>query len=170
MYQVYGQLFYAFCALLASPTPSTHFASWFPGPRTTFRFPLRLLPLRTATVAVTTLVAMAALPFFHSIVGFNGAISFRPLTVYCPIRTYMVQTKVTTGCPKWWLLQCFSILCLLVTVVATVGSVADIVQSLKRVRKTVCPTKNVRQECESNGIFLFTTWIDYSDIIPPCSC
>ncbi|KAL5982930.1 hypothetical protein ACLOJK_017009 [Asimina triloba] len=138
-YQVYGQPFYAFCEKwLLKKWPSARFLHnvhsfrlVVPRP-TTFRFTLCKLLLRTIIVAVTTLVSVA-LPFFNSIVGFNGAISFWPLTVYFPIRMYMVQTKVTIGCPKWWFLQCFSIVCLLVTVVATVGSVADIVQNLKHV-------------------------------------
>lgn len=86
--------------------------------------------LRAAMVVVTTLVAMLV-PFFNAVLGLLGASSFWPLTVYFPVSMHMTQTKVARGTPKWVFLHGLSSVCLLVSLFACMGSVADIVASLK---------------------------------------
>ncbi|EMS51955.1 hypothetical protein TRIUR3_24618 [Triticum urartu] len=68
--------------------------------------PLRLT-WRTAYVCVTTAVAMA-MPFFGSVVGLIGAISFWPLTVYFPVSMYIAQRRVPRGSTRWMFLQALS--------------------------------------------------------------
>uniref|UniRef100_A0ACD5V5D7 Uncharacterized protein n=1 Tax=Avena sativa TaxID=4498 RepID=A0ACD5V5D7_AVESA len=92
--------------------------------------PLRLT-WRTAYVCVTTAVSML-MPFFGSVVGLIGAISFWPLTVYFPVEMYMAQHRVPRGSTKWLCLQALSAVCLLVTVVAAAGSIADVLAEFKK--------------------------------------
>ncbi|KAF8701352.1 hypothetical protein HU200_033682 [Digitaria exilis] len=91
--------------------------------------PIRLV-WRTTYVCVTTAVAML-LPFFGSVVGFIGAVSFWPLTVYFPVAMYMAQRKVKRGSTRWLLLHALSAGCLVVSVAAAAGSIAGIVEELK---------------------------------------
>ncbi|MQL78266.1 hypothetical protein Taro_010699 [Colocasia esculenta] len=86
--------------------------------------------LRAGMVVVTTLVAMLV-PFFNAVLGLLGASSFWPLTVYFPVSMHMTQTKVRRGSPKWIFLHGLSVVCLFVSIIACVGSVADIAESLK---------------------------------------
>ncbi|KAF8654951.1 hypothetical protein HU200_061383 [Digitaria exilis] len=85
---------------------------------------------RTTYVCVTTAVAML-LPFFGSVVGFIGAVSFWPLTVYFPVAMYIAQRKVKRGSTRWLLLHGLSAGCLVVSVAAAAGSIAGIVEELK---------------------------------------
>ncbi|KAG8054521.1 hypothetical protein GUJ93_ZPchr0001g32925 [Zizania palustris] len=85
--------------------------------------------LRTVIVVVTTVVAMM-IPFFNAVLGLLGAFSFWPLTVYFPISMHIAQEKITGG-RRWYLLQCLSMVCLTISVAVGVGSVTDIVNSLK---------------------------------------
>ncbi|XP_051217963.1 amino acid permease 3 [Lolium perenne] len=91
--------------------------------------PLRLT-WRTAYVCVTTAVSMS-MPFFGSVVGLIGAISFWPLTVYFPIEMYMAQHRLPRGSTKWLFLQALSAVCLIVSVAAAAGSVADVVAEFR---------------------------------------
>nr|CAB3480527.1 unnamed protein product [Digitaria exilis] len=91
--------------------------------------PIRLV-WRTTYVCVTTAVAML-LPFFGSVVGFIGAVSFWPLTVYFPVAMYIAQRKVKRGSTRWLLLHGLSAGCLVVSVAAAAGSIAGIVEELK---------------------------------------
>ncbi|XP_044966979.1 amino acid permease 3-like [Hordeum vulgare subsp. vulgare] len=91
--------------------------------------PLRLT-WRTAYVCVTTAVAMA-MPFFGSVVGLIGSISFWPLTVYFPVEMYIAQRRVPRGSTRWLFLQALSAVCLLVSLVAAAGSVADVAAEFK---------------------------------------
>ncbi|CAM0884994.1 unnamed protein product [Alopecurus aequalis] len=86
--------------------------------------PLKLT-WRTAYVCVTTVVSML-MPFFGSVVGLIGAISFWPLTVYFPVEMYMAQYQVPPGSTRWLFLRALSVVCLLVSVAATAGSLADV--------------------------------------------
>ncbi|KQJ83307.1 amino acid permease 3 [Brachypodium distachyon] len=91
--------------------------------------PLRLT-WRTAYVCVTTAVSML-MPFFGSVVGLIGAISFWPLTVYFPVEMYIAQRGVARGSRTWIFLQTLSAVCLLVSLAAAAGSVADVVAAFK---------------------------------------
>lgn len=95
-----------------------------------FQFtPSRLL-LRTGFVIFTTLVAMM-FPFFNAILGLLGSISFWPLTVYFPLNMYMVQANIKRGDSTWIMFQVLSLLCLVVSLVSAIGSVADMLERLK---------------------------------------
>ncbi|XP_008802898.1 amino acid permease 8-like [Phoenix dactylifera] len=138
-YQVYGQpIFAKYEEWLAKKWPeSAFFHNVYTIPLSfskgwTFRFTPCKLVLRSGFVVLTTLIALM-LPFFNAIVGLLGAISFWPLTVYYPATCYMAQAKIKRGELKWVVLQCMSMVALLVSLLAAVGSVADIAQRLKHV-------------------------------------
>ncbi|GAU14958.1 hypothetical protein TSUD_47530 [Trifolium subterraneum] len=65
------------------------------------------------------------------IVGLLGALSFFPLTVYFPIEMYLVQAKIPKYSPTWIGMKFLSVFCLLVSLVAAVGSVEGIITDLK---------------------------------------
>ncbi|EEC81839.1 hypothetical protein OsI_25597 [Oryza sativa Indica Group] len=88
------------------------------------------LTWRTAFVCATTVVSML-LPFFGDVVGLLGAVSFWPLTVYFPVEMYIAQRGVRRGSARWLCLKVLSAACLVVSVVAAAGSIADVVDALK---------------------------------------
>uniref|UniRef100_A0A0E0DFK3 Amino acid transporter transmembrane domain-containing protein n=1 Tax=Oryza meridionalis TaxID=40149 RepID=A0A0E0DFK3_9ORYZ len=88
------------------------------------------LAWRTAFVCVTT-VASTLLPFFGSMVGLIGAASFWPLTVYFPVEMYIAQRRVPRGSAQWLSLQALSAGCLVVSVAASAGSIAGVVEAFK---------------------------------------
>ena len=96
------------------------------------RFTLCKLVVRTAFVAATTVVSLM-LPFFNAVLGLLGAIAFWPLTVYLPVTMYIAQAKVAPGSRKWVALQALNVGALVVSLLAAVGSVADMVQRLGHV-------------------------------------
>lgn len=85
---------------------------------------------RSLFVVFTTIVAML-LPFFNDIVGLLGAIAFWPLTVYFPVAMHISQTRLKSWTPKWLALQALSVICLLISLAAGIGSVAGLVEDLK---------------------------------------
>uniref|UniRef100_A0ACD5XCE0 Uncharacterized protein n=1 Tax=Avena sativa TaxID=4498 RepID=A0ACD5XCE0_AVESA len=136
-YQVYAQpVFACYEKWLRSRYPESAFfhreyALRLPGGRA-MRFTMCKLVLRTAFVATTTIVSLM-LPFFNAILGLLGAAAFWPLTVYFPVTMYITQAKVPRGSRKWLALQALNVGALLVSLLAAVGSVADIVQRLGHV-------------------------------------
>ncbi|WOL17905.1 amino acid permease 8 [Canna indica] len=138
-YQVYAQPIYGkYEAWLAKKWPGSAFFNKVytieipPLKGREIRFTMCKLILRTIIVIVTTVISLM-LPFFNSIMGLIGALGFWPSTVYYPITVYMVQAKIKRGQQKWVALQCLSIATLVVSVLAAIGSVVGIVQSLKHV-------------------------------------
>ncbi|ERN20020.1 amino acid permease 6 [Amborella trichopoda] len=99
-------------------------------PSTSFNFTLSKLISRTLLVIIVTLVAMT-FPFFNAVNGLIGAIAFWPLQVYFPTTMYISQMKVKKGTQKWIFLKTLSVCCFFVSLIAVVGSVAGIVDSLK---------------------------------------
>ncbi|KAK1265880.1 Amino acid permease 1 [Acorus gramineus] len=95
-----------------------------------FQFTLCRLLVRPAFVVFTTIIAMM-FPFFNAIVGLLGSIAFWPLTVYLPVSMYMAQAKIKRGSHKWLVLQGLSVVSLIVSLIAAVGSFADIADRLK---------------------------------------
>ncbi|KAK2632317.1 hypothetical protein EUGRSUZ_L01721 [Eucalyptus grandis] len=89
---------------------------------------------RTVFVIATTVTSML-LPFSINIIGLLGALNFWLLTVYFPVEMYIKRKNI----PKWStecvLLHILSVACFIVSVAATVGSVAGFVHDLKS-RKT----------------------------------
>ena len=96
------------------------------------RFTMCKLVVRTAFVAATTVVSLV-LPFFNAVLGLLGAIAFWPLTVYFPVTMYIAQAKVAPGSRKWVALQALNVGALVVSLLAAVGSVSDMVQRLGHV-------------------------------------
>lgn len=82
-------------------------------------------------VVFTTILAML-LPFFNDIVGLLGALAFWPLTVYYPIAMHISQKNLKRWTPKWIGLQGLNVGCFLVSFVAALGSIAGIVEDLKK--------------------------------------
>ncbi|KAH0845168.1 LOW QUALITY PROTEIN: hypothetical protein HID58_091939 [Brassica napus] len=68
---------------------------------------------------------------FNDVVGILGALGFWPLTVYFPVEMYIKQRKVERWSMKWVCLKMLSGGCLVISVVAGVGSVAGVMLDLK---------------------------------------
>lgn len=79
---------------------------------------------------LTTLIAML-MPFFNDVVGILGAFGFWPLTVYFPIDMYISQKKIGRWTSRWLGLQLLSASCLIISLLAAVGSMAGVVLDLK---------------------------------------
>jgi amino acid permease len=129
-YQVFCQPIFAFVERRAAAAwPDSAFVSQElrVGP---FAVSVFRLTWRSSFVCLTTVVAML-LPFFGNVVGFLGAVSFWPLTVYFPVEMYIKQRRVPRGSTKWICLQTLSVSCLLVSVAAAAGSIADVIDALK---------------------------------------
>ncbi|CAL9043471.1 unnamed protein product [Musa banksii] len=138
-YQVYGQPIYAkYEGWLAKKWPESVFFHHV----YTLQLPLLKgqalqftpckLVFRTVFVVVTTVISLM-LPFFNAILGLLGAVAFWPLTVYYPVTVYMAQAKIKRGEWTWVILQCLSMAALVVSLLAAIGSVADIAQRFKHV-------------------------------------
>ncbi|OVA19702.1 Amino acid transporter [Macleaya cordata] len=132
-YQVYSQPVFAFTeGWLAEKFPNSGFIN----KSYTIRVPLlpalnlNLLRLcsRTAYVISTTGIAML-FPYFNQVLGVLGSLTFWPLAIYFPVEMYFVQRKVGAWTQKWVILQIFSLVCLLVTMVALVGSIEGIISA-----------------------------------------
>ncbi|KAL3619558.1 Amino acid permease 6 [Castilleja foliolosa] len=86
---------------------------------------------RTAYVVLTAVVAMI-FPFFNGFVGLIGAASFYPLTVYFPIEMYIAQAKIPRFSFTWTWLKILSWACLVVSLVAAVGSIQGLVHDVRK--------------------------------------
>ncbi|XP_027341307.1 amino acid permease 4-like [Abrus precatorius] len=132
-YQVFSQPIFAFVEQGVKQRWSNidkEFKIPIPG-FTPYKLNLFRLVWRTMFVILTTVISML-LPFFNDIVGVIGALGFWPLTVYFPLEMYISQKKISKWSNKWICLQIFSMACLLVSVVAAVGSVAGVMLDLKK--------------------------------------
>ncbi|XP_078167484.1 amino acid permease 4-like [Carex rostrata] len=85
---------------------------------------------RTVFVITTTVISML-MPFFSDVVGILGAFGFWPLTVYFPVEMYIVHKKIKKWSTRWIAMQLLSFMCLVVSVAAAFGSVAEMVLDLK---------------------------------------
>ncbi|KAM0877988.1 hypothetical protein ACQ4PT_035169 [Festuca glaucescens] len=117
-YQVITQPIFAYVELRAAAAwPDSAFVATKEVTLWPTRLRVAVCPLRltwlTAYVCVTTAVSMS-MPFFGSVVGLIGAISFWPLTVYFPVEMYMAQHRLPRGSTKWLFLQALSAVCLIV--------------------------------------------------------
>lgn len=84
------------------------------------------LCFRTVYVVSTTGIAML-FPYFNQVLGVLGALNFWPLAIYFPVQMYCVQKKIGAWTKKWIVLQTFSFVCFLVTVVGVIGSVEGLI-------------------------------------------
>ncbi|KAL1214197.1 Amino acid permease 8 [Cardamine amara subsp. amara] len=85
---------------------------------------------RTIYVIMATIVAMI-FPFFNAILGLLGALGFWPLTVYFPVSMHIVQTKVKKYSPRWLALQLLVLVCLVVSVLAAIGSIVGLINRVR---------------------------------------
>jgi hypothetical protein len=58
-----------------------------------------------------------------------GAVNFWPLAIYFPVEMYFVQRKIGAWSRKWVVFQTFSGFCLIVSIVALIGSVVGLVKA-----------------------------------------
>ncbi|CAK8573804.1 unnamed protein product [Lathyrus sativus] len=84
---------------------------------------------RTMYVIIVTLLAIV-FPFFNSVVGLLGAMSFFPLTVYFPTEMYLKRAKVPQYSSLWIGMKLLSLFCLIITLIAAVASVQGIISEL----------------------------------------
>ncbi|CAK9157833.1 unnamed protein product [Ilex paraguariensis] len=126
-YQVFSQPFFAIVdKWFGEKFPDSDFINshytlklpWLP----TLKLNLFRLCFRTAYVASTTAIAMI-FPYFNQVLGVLGALNFWPLSIYFPVEMYCVQRNIRAWTSKWIVLQIFSIVCLLVTMIALIGSI-----------------------------------------------
>uniref|UniRef100_A0A7N0ZW11 Amino acid transporter transmembrane domain-containing protein n=1 Tax=Kalanchoe fedtschenkoi TaxID=63787 RepID=A0A7N0ZW11_KALFE len=94
-----------------------------------FSVSLFRLAWRTAYVVVTSVLAMM-FPFFNEVLGLIGATAFWPLTVYFPVEMYIAQAKVPRFSSTWVWLKILSWCCLVVSLLAAVGSIQGLVKSV----------------------------------------
>ncbi|TYG86687.1 hypothetical protein ES288_A13G153300v1 [Gossypium darwinii] len=132
-YQIFGQPVFAFAERwFINRFPNSWFVNnyytnkhrWFPS----FQInPLKIC-FRTAYVATTTAIAMM-FPYFNQVLGVLGALNFWPLAIYFPVEMCIVQKKIQSWTRKWVVLKSFSFVCLLVTIVAFIGSIQGLINA-----------------------------------------
>ncbi|XP_028552692.1 probable amino acid permease 7 isoform X2 [Dendrobium catenatum] len=126
-YQVFCQPIFAFIERwLAKKYPSSSFVNdfytiqlWFLPP---YKINLFRICFRTLYVVSTTTLAIA-FPYFNQVLALLGAFNFWPLAIYFPVEMYCVQRNIAPWTSKWILLQVFSVVCLLVSIFASIGSI-----------------------------------------------
>ncbi|XP_059630310.1 amino acid permease 3-like [Cornus florida] len=134
-YQVYTQPLFAFIERTASEVfPQSKFINKeidvpIPGFKP-FKLNLFRLVWRTIFVIISTVISML-MPFFNDVVGILGAFGFWPLTVYFPVEMYIVHKKIPKWSTRWLSLQILSVVCLIVSIAAAVGSFAGLFEDLK---------------------------------------
>ncbi|CAK7330243.1 unnamed protein product [Dovyalis caffra] len=84
---------------------------------------------RTAYVIASSVLAMT-FPFFNSVLGLIGAISFWPLTLYFPVQMYISQAKIGPFTFTWTWLMILTVSCLIVSLVAAAACVQGLVTEL----------------------------------------
>ncbi|XP_057508100.1 probable amino acid permease 7 [Actinidia eriantha] len=133
-YQVFSQPVFAFGeGWLSGKFPNSGFVNNFYSVKLVPVFPaFQLNPLRlcfrTAYVVSTTVIAMV-FPYFNQVLGVLGALNFWPLAIYFPVEMYFVQRKIGAWTKKWMVLQTFSLFCLMVSIVALIGSVEGLIEA-----------------------------------------
>ncbi|CAA7023401.1 unnamed protein product [Microthlaspi erraticum] len=132
-YQVYSQpIFAAMERCLTEKYPQNKFIARFYGLKPPFSKggavklnPMRVC-LRTTYVVMITGVAIL-FPYFNEVLGVLGALGFWPLAVYFPVEMCILQKKIQVWTRPWLLLRAFSFICLLVSLLALVGSIHGLV-------------------------------------------
>ncbi|KAL1820864.1 hypothetical protein ACET3Z_015733 [Daucus carota] len=132
-YQVFSQPVFAFAERWFNEKfPNNDFMTKFYDLKLPFlpAFQLSLFRIcfRSAYVVTTTGIGMV-FPYFNEILGVLGALNLWPLAVYFPVEMYLLQKKIGAWTTKWVALQCFSMVCLLVTIVALIGSVQGLIRA-----------------------------------------
>ncbi|PSR82353.1 Amino acid permease [Actinidia chinensis var. chinensis] len=130
-YQVYSQPLFAYAERwFSGKFPNSGFVNDF------YALKLPLLPIfrlnpfrlcfRTIYVISTTVIAMM-FPYFNQVLGVLGALNYWPLAIYFPVEMYFVQRNIGAWTRKWIVLQTYSIVCLLVSIVALCGSLEGLI-------------------------------------------
>ncbi|KAL4579948.1 hypothetical protein LXL04_016119 [Taraxacum kok-saghyz] len=132
-YQLYSQPVFAFFERwLTGKYPDSGFMTKFYDLKLpllpVFRLNLFRLCFRTAYVASTTGIALV-FPYFNEILGVLGALNLWPLAIYFPVEMYIVQMKMEAWSRNWVVLEIFSGVLMVVSVVALVGSIAGLVEA-----------------------------------------
>ncbi|KAL5755416.1 hypothetical protein ACOSP7_023636 [Xanthoceras sorbifolium] len=134
-YQVYCQPIFSFIEKLASKHyPESRIITreiklHIPGFRP-YKTNLFRLVWRTVFVFVTTIVAMLV-PLFNDVLGILGALIFWPLVVYFPVEMYIARKKIPKWSSKWVCSRLLSVFCLMISIVAGVGSLVGLTIDLK---------------------------------------
>ncbi|CAN7089802.1 unnamed protein product [Brassica rapa subsp. narinosa] len=137
-YQVYSQpIFAAMERVLTERYPQNKLITKFYGFKlpssrgvTVTLSPMRLC-LRTTYVVMITGVSIL-FPYFNEVLGVLGAVGFWPLAVYFPVEICILRKKIPVWTRKWLLLRGFSFVCLLVSLLALVGSIYGLVAAKLR--------------------------------------
>ncbi|KAK7350914.1 hypothetical protein VNO77_09963 [Canavalia gladiata] len=132
-YQVYAQPLFAFIEKEAAkrwPKIDREFKISIPGFQP-YSQNIFVLVWRTVFVVITTVIAML-LPFFNDVLGVIGALGFWPLTVYFPVEMYILQKRIPKWSTKWIFLELLSAICLIVSIVAGLGSVVGVLLDLRK--------------------------------------
>ncbi|XP_010269102.2 PREDICTED: amino acid permease 6-like [Nelumbo nucifera] len=85
---------------------------------------------RTVYVILTAVIAMT-FPFFNDFLGLIGAVSYWPLSVYFPIEMYISQSRIPRFSFTWIWLKILCWVCLVVSIIAEVGSVQGLAKDVK---------------------------------------
>jgi hypothetical protein len=85
---------------------------------------------RTAYVIASSVIAMT-FPFFNSVLGFIGAISFWPLTLYFPVQMYISQARIRRFTFTWTWLTILTVACLIVSLAAAAACVQGLIMQLR---------------------------------------
>nr|CAB3487345.1 unnamed protein product [Digitaria exilis] len=130
-YQVYSQPIFQFVdRYFAEQFPDSGFVNDFHTVKLPCLPPWRVNLLRvcfrTLYVASTTAVAVA-FPYFNEVLALLGALNFWPLAIYFPVEMYFIQRNVPRWSTRWVVLQSFSVVCLLVSAFALVGSIEGLI-------------------------------------------
>ncbi|CAO2035403.1 unnamed protein product [Urochloa humidicola] len=130
-YQVYSQPIFQFVdRFFAERFPDSGFVNDFHTVRLpclpAWRVNLLRVCFRTVYVASTTAVAVA-FPYFNEVLALLGALNFWPLAIYFPVEMYFIQRNVPRWSARWVVLQTFSVVCLLVSAFALVGSIEGLI-------------------------------------------
>ncbi|KAJ4715211.1 Amino acid permease [Melia azedarach] len=137
-YQVYCQPIFAFVEKFASEHfPQSKFITkeikiQIPGFRS-YNLSLFRLVWRTVFVFTTTLISMLV-PLFNDVLGILGAFIFWPLAVYFPVEMYIAQKKIQKWSTKWIFSKLLSLFCLMISIVAGIGSIVGVALDLKAFR------------------------------------
>ncbi|KAL6845817.1 hypothetical protein ACP4OV_024392 [Aristida adscensionis] len=130
-YQVYSQPIFQFAdKFFAERFPESRFVNDFHTVKLpcmpAWRVNLLRVCFRTLYVASTTAVAVV-FPYFNEVLALLGALNFWPLAIYFPVEMYFIQRNVPRWSTRWVVLQTFSVICLLVSAFALVGSIEGLV-------------------------------------------
>ncbi|CAL5406120.1 unnamed protein product [Camellia sinensis] len=66
-------------------------------------------------------------PYFNDVLGVLGALNFWPLAIYFPAEMYLRQRNIKAWTRMWVVFQAFRAVCLVVPIVASVGSMEGLI-------------------------------------------